>query len=241
MAAPTLALDPRVFRIFISYASEDKAIATAAASWFRTALPDTFAEVYFDKDFMELGQTFKTQIEAKLQQTNVFIIVYTGVLKHSHGYTGWEAGFFDHIMRTDPDRRKKISLYLFEPPDVTAPDQGVPLGLSSDELKQSYQQYESQLSLLPHEPLCKEIEDWQAKVTKNIQDLGNSDAIAESQGEQNASATAKATGVQTDIRAQDATGKKTEVALAAKESPGKVETNNGPAGAKATQSPTWNR
>jgi hypothetical protein len=41
----------RVFRVFISYASEDLAIATAAAVCLKTALPDFFAEVNFDKEF----------------------------------------------------------------------------------------------------------------------------------------------------------------------------------------------
>jgi hypothetical protein len=83
---------------------------------FKTALPDLFAEVNFDKEFLEPGSAFQGQIEAKLQQTDVFIIIYTGAEKRSHGYTGWEVGCFDHIMRTDPGRRKKISLYLFGPP-----------------------------------------------------------------------------------------------------------------------------
>ena len=35
----------RVFRIFLSYATEDLTIAAAIASCFRTALPEIFAEV----------------------------------------------------------------------------------------------------------------------------------------------------------------------------------------------------
>ena len=173
MAARPLAVpEQRVFRIFISYASEDLAIATAAASCFKTALPDFFAEVNFDKEFLEPGSAFQAQIEVKLQQTDVFIIVYTGAEKRSHGYTGWEVGYFDHIMRTDPGSRKKISLYLFGPPAITASEQGVPLGLSTDQLKQSFQQFESSLSVLPEEPLCKEIADWQEVVAKNIEKAG---------------------------------------------------------------------
>ncbi len=173
MAVPALVVpEQRVFRIFISYASEDLAIATAAASCFKTALPDFFAEVNFDKEFLQPGSAFQTQIEVKLQQTDVFIIVYTGAEKHSHGYTGWEVGYFDHIMRTDPGCRKKISLYLFNPPAVTAADQGVPLGLSTDQLRQSFEQFESTLSVSPDEPLCKQIEEWQETVAKNIENLG---------------------------------------------------------------------
>ena len=161
--------EQRVFHVFISYASEDLAIATAAAVCFKTALPDFFAEVNFDKEFLEPGSAFKAQIEAKLQQTDVFIIVYTGAEKPSHGFTGWEVGYFDHIMRTDPGRRKKISLYLFEPPAITASEQGISLGLSTGQLRLRFQEFESFLSVLPEEPLCMEIAAWQEVVAKNIE------------------------------------------------------------------------
>jgi hypothetical protein len=170
MAIATLAVpEQRVFRIFISYASEDLAIATAAASCFKTALPDFFAEVNLDKEFLEAGVAFQTQIESKLQQTDVFILLYTGAEKPSHGYTGWEVGYFDHIMRIEPGERKKIALYLFAPPPIAAVDQGIRLGLSADQLKLSLEQFESNLSVSPDEPLCKEIEAWQEVVAKNIE------------------------------------------------------------------------
>jgi hypothetical protein len=164
--------EQRVFRVFISYASEDLAIATAAAVCFKTALPDFFAEVNFDKEFLEPGLAFKANIEAKLQQTDVFIIIYTGAEKPSHGFTGWEVGYFDHIMRMDPGRRKKISLYLFEPPAITAAEQGVSLGLSTGQLRLRFQEFESFLTVLPEEPLCMEIAAWQEVVAKNIEQIG---------------------------------------------------------------------
>jgi hypothetical protein len=173
MSTGTVAVnEQRVFRIFISYASEDSSIATAIASCFKTALPDFFAEVNFDKGFLEPGSAFKTQIETKLQETNVFIIVYTGAEKRSHGYTGWEVGYFDRVMRTDPDRRKKISLYLYGPPAITTAEQGIPLGLSEDQLQLTSQEFESSLSVSQEEPLCKEIEAWQEEVGKNIEKSG---------------------------------------------------------------------
>jgi hypothetical protein len=164
-------VERRVFRIFISYASEDLAIATAVASCFKTALPDFFAEVNLDKDFLEPGSAFQTQIEAKLQGTDVLVIVYTGTEKSSHSFTGWEVGYFDRIMRTEPESRKKISLYLFGPPATTASDQGIPLGLSKDQLKLSFQQFESSLSVSPEEPICKEIESWQEIVASNMENM----------------------------------------------------------------------
>jgi hypothetical protein len=161
----------RVFRIFISYASEDLAIATAAASCFKTALPDFFAEVNIDKDFLEPGTAFQAQIKAKLQATDVLVILYTGTEKRSHSYTGWEIGFFDHIMLTEPGMRKKISLYLFGPPETTSSEQGIPLGLSKEQLQLSPQQFSSEVLVSPEEPLCKVIEDWQQVIADNMESL----------------------------------------------------------------------
>src|SRR5208282_6362376 len=133
----------------------------------KTALPDFFAEVNLDKDFLEPGSAFQAQIETKLQATDVLVIVYTGAEKRSHSYTGWEIGYFDHIMRTEPGSRKKLSLYLFGPPETTSSEQGIPLGLSKEQLELSPLQFESVVSVSPEEPLCKEIEDWQRVIASN--------------------------------------------------------------------------
>jgi hypothetical protein len=164
--------EQRVFRIFISYASEDRSIAAAVANCFKSALPDFFAEVNIDSEFLEPGLAFQAQLEEKLQKADRLIIVYTAAEKPSHGYTGWEIGYFDHIMRTDPGCRKKISLYLYGPPPVTAFEQGVPLGLSKAELQMNPQQFESQLAVSQEEPLCNEIEEWQKEVDENIEKSG---------------------------------------------------------------------
>jgi hypothetical protein len=174
MSPATLTIpERRVFSIFISYASEDESIATAVATCFKTALPDLFAEVNLDKDFLEPGSAFKNQIGEKLQEANVFIIIYSGTEKPSHGFTGWEVGYFDRVMRDDTQNRKKISLYLYgTPPAITANEQGISLGLSKNELHLSLEQFESGLSVSEEEPICKEIESWQEEVGKNIEQMG---------------------------------------------------------------------
>jgi hypothetical protein len=169
MASPTFAsAGKKTFRVFISYASEDVAIATEVASCFKAALPDFFAEVSLDKEFLEPGSPFQAQIEAKLQQTDVFVILYTGAEKRSHGYTGWEVGYFDRIMRTEPGRRK-ISLYLNDPPAITASEQGISLAISKDQLQLTFQDFQSGLCVSPEEPLCKELARWQKEVDKYIE------------------------------------------------------------------------
>jgi len=55
----SLQSEPRVSRIFISYASQDLPIAPALANAFRIALGDVFAEINIDKWFLQAGDEFK--------------------------------------------------------------------------------------------------------------------------------------------------------------------------------------
>jgi hypothetical protein len=164
-------IEPRIFRIFISYASEDLPIAAAIGTCLKIALGDFFAEVNLDKWFLQPGLAFKKQIESKLQKTDVFIIVYTGAEKQSHGYTGWEVGYFDHVMETSPGRLK-IALYLDSPPAISAEEQGIPLGLGRDRLEMTCEEFESDLAVRPDEPICLLLEKWQAEVGKIVEDSG---------------------------------------------------------------------
>jgi hypothetical protein len=164
-------IEPRIFRIFISYASEDLPIAAAIGTCLKIALGDFFAEVNLDKWFLQPGLAFKRQIESKLQKTDVFIIVYTGAEKQSHGYTGWEVGYFDHVMETTPGRLK-IALYLDSPPAISAEEQGIPLGLGRDRLEMTCEQFESQLVVRPDEPICLLLEKWQAEVGRIVEETG---------------------------------------------------------------------
>jgi len=164
-------VEPRVFRIFISYASEDLPIAAAIGSCLKVALGDYFAEVNLDKWFLQPGLAFKKQIESKLQRTDVFIIVYTGVEKQSHGYTGWEVGYFDHVMET-ASGRLKIALYLDAPPAISAEEQGISLALGRDKLELTCEQFEAQLVVQPDDPICLLLENWQTEVSRIIEQSG---------------------------------------------------------------------
>ena len=86
----SLQSEPRVSRIFISYASQDLPIALAIANAFGIALGDGFAEINIDKWFLQAGDEFNKQIELKLDKTDIFVIVYTGAEKRSHSFSGSE-------------------------------------------------------------------------------------------------------------------------------------------------------
>jgi hypothetical protein len=154
---------PPRFRIFISYASEDYQIAESIRKCLVLALGDVFAEINIDKRFLQPGSDFRKQIQAKLEITDVFIIAYTGVEKESHGYTGWEVGYFDRIMETSSGRMK-VALYVHKPPAVTSEDQGIGLDIDRDKLLLGAEEFKAQISVTADDPMCKLLANWQERV-----------------------------------------------------------------------------
>jgi len=163
--APVPSAEPRIFRIFISYASEDAFLAQAIGKSLKIALGDVFAEINIDKWFLQPGSEFKRQIESKLEKTDVLIIVYTGVDKPSHGYTGWEVGYFDRVMKS-ADNRTKVALFLDTPPAISADEQGVPLGIGKNKLQGSVETFEAELGKDGDDPLAALIAKWQDEVAE---------------------------------------------------------------------------
>src|SRR5262245_7155128 len=127
---------PRILRIFISYAHEDAKIAIAVSNALHTALGDTFADVFLDTVSLVAGLEFKTQIEERLDDTDIFIIVYTGLEKPSHSYTGWEVGYFRGVQRrskSDLDiERRIVPLYLYTPPATASSMQGIAFDITRE-------------------------------------------------------------------------------------------------------------
>jgi len=168
------------FRIFISYASEDLFIAEAIGKCLRVALGRQFSEINLDRWFLQPGSEYKAQIESKLEDSEVLIIVYTGVDKPSHGYTGWEVGYFDHIMKTASNKRK-VAVYLDHPPDISAEEQGICLKIGRDQLQGPASEFESNIVVLPDDPLCQLIRTWQKEVANIGQyDVADLDADQDS-------------------------------------------------------------
>lgn len=153
------------FRIFISYASEDLFIAEAIGKCLRVALDRHFSEINLDRLFLQPGSKYKTQIESKLEDTDVLVIVYTGVDKPSHGYTGWEVGYFDRVMKTAPNK-KKVSVYLEHPPDISLEEQGICLKIAKDHLQGPISDFESNNVVSSDDPFCQLIHIWQQKVAE---------------------------------------------------------------------------
>ena len=97
--------------------------------------------------------------------------MYTGTEKQSHSFTGWEVGYYDHVMQTVPGRLK-VALYLDSPPAISADEQGISLGLGRDKLELSYEQFESQLAIQTDDPICSLLDKWQEVVGHIIEGSG---------------------------------------------------------------------
>jgi len=160
-----LQTEPRILRVFISYASEDQQIALAIANAIRTALGDGFAEIYIDKLSLQAGDEFKKQIELKLEKTDIFVIVFTGTEKKSHSFSGWEVGYFDRVMKTSPDR-KIIPLFLENLPVTASEIQGISLNLDREQLKHDLADFESTLTVGEDDPMCALLAQLQERVDK---------------------------------------------------------------------------
>jgi TIR domain len=158
------ATTPTILRLFISYAHEDAAIAIAVRNALQAALGDFLAEIFLDKVSLETGFDFKTQIEEKLESTDILIIIYTGAHKPSHGYTGWEVGYFRGVQRRGAEAkfpRRIVPIYLDAPPATVSAVQGIALGISRGALSATEQDYVRGLRLEENDPMVRFVEELQ--------------------------------------------------------------------------------
>ena len=80
-------------QVFISYANEDKNLATAIAEELRTAFGLTSLRVLIAAE-VGLGTPWRKQIEDDLDNADILLILATGIEKLSHSFTGFEVGYF---------------------------------------------------------------------------------------------------------------------------------------------------
>lgn len=121
--------------IFISYASEDHDIAKAFYQSLQ-ALGETVYDrikIFFDSKSIDGGDEIRADIREGLNKSDFLVVLYTGLFKRSHGYTGYEVGFFDRLIEDEVAKsgkttRRIIYLYCGEPPAI---GDGI-LGISID-------------------------------------------------------------------------------------------------------------
>jgi TIR domain len=142
-------MKPRILKLFISYAREDAPIAIAVSNCLQVALGNVFAEVFIDRK-LEAGLDFSVQIQQKLDETDILIIIYSGVEKPSHSWTGVELGYFLSVVKhktTSDLPRKVVPIFLESPPAAASTLQGLSLNISRSMLEMSAKDFADSLHI----------------------------------------------------------------------------------------------
>jgi hypothetical protein len=146
-------------------------LGVAIAKGLRSALGEYFAEINFDRWSLHAGEDFKKQLAVKLAASDILIIhLYRDKLSFS--YTGWELGFFEGLMKTSPEGRQVIPMFLKFPPGAASAYQGVGLNIQDDFLRLSVEDFSRQNVVHQDEPMCRLIQEFQDTVDKYTDNAG---------------------------------------------------------------------
>jgi TIR domain len=169
VAAPVLVAEPpspapeaepyRPAGVFISYASEDHDIAKAFYQSLQ-ALGETVFDrikIFFDSKSIDAADEIRVDIREGLNKSDFLVVLYTGLFKRSHGYTGYELGFFDsliedEIKRSGKTTRKIIYLYCEDPPVIGNSVLGIRVGVEVADLAGSRAAYVQKSIQSPDNP-----------------------------------------------------------------------------------------
>jgi hypothetical protein len=161
-------MKPRILKLFISYAKEDAPIAIAVSNCLQVALGNVFAETFIDT-MLTAGLDFSAQIQQKLDETDVLIIIYTGVDKPSHSWTGVELGYFLSVLKhnTVSDLpRKIVSIFLDAPPAPAATLQGISLNMRRALLETNATEFANSLKIESDHSMVTFLKELQETVDK---------------------------------------------------------------------------
>lgn len=145
--------------VFISYASEDHDVANAVYQSVQ-ALGETIYDrirIFFDLKSIDAGDEIRKDIRSGLKKSDFLVVLYTGRLKRSHGYTGWEVGFFERLMEEDIAATKQTTrriIYLFsgETPPTGEGILGINIDVDTDDLSGSRAEYVKKCAQTPDDP-----------------------------------------------------------------------------------------
>jgi TIR domain len=87
--------------VFISYASEDAALAQAINAALRSTFGYAVIKTTLDVE-LKVGTEWRAGLERALDEADILLIVATGRQKLSHSYTGFEVGYFKSSKRLNP-------------------------------------------------------------------------------------------------------------------------------------------
>jgi hypothetical protein len=178
MAAPDPTLigpqpQPQILRVFISYAREDEKIAVAVFDALRTAL-GAFADVFID-NALRFGLSFQDEIKARLDDTDLLVVVYSATLKPVYSFAGMELGYFMALEKADSHRqrpRRIVPIYLETPPDVIAGNEGINIGITRATLTFSEEEYAEGLRIDSENAMVRFLTEFQEIVDEARKESG---------------------------------------------------------------------
>jgi hypothetical protein len=100
--------------VFISYASEDAALAQAVNAALKSTFGYAVIKTTLDTE-LKVGTEWRAGLERALDEADILLIVATGRQKLSHSYTGFEVGYFKASKRINPKMRSFKSDRLIIP------------------------------------------------------------------------------------------------------------------------------
>jgi hypothetical protein len=149
---PIAEIKPPPFRFFISYAKEDQNIAIAVSNAIQTATGPA-AKVFIDVA-LPFGVSFQDEINKRLDEANVLVVIHSAIQKSAFAYPGLELGYFIRVReretRSDFPRRI-VPIYLEKPPDAIAGDEGINIGISRTTLNMSLEAYKATLDSIDYD------------------------------------------------------------------------------------------
>jgi hypothetical protein len=130
------------FYFFISYASEDRKVADAVETMIKGGMGPS-ADVFMD-EALSFGESFEEEIKEKLCETNVLVVVHSGILKPAFAFPGLELGYFIRIMENETRKdfpRRIVPIYFGKPPDSVKGQEGIDIGICRETLSMTVEQY----------------------------------------------------------------------------------------------------
>lgn len=124
--------------VFVSYASEDEALAALITSNLRQLATRSNAQIDVTKDTesFTLGGSIGKEIANKLRPADILFVIFTGAMRPSVSYTGGEVGAFLTLIDEDDRnktgrKRRIITMYIDEPPKMISDSLGIQLDITA--------------------------------------------------------------------------------------------------------------
>ena len=161
--------------IFLSYSHDDDDLLRSIHTCLQAALNSTIIEINFDKKTFEGGDNIRDSVKSTLDQTDILVPIQSKRLGSNFGYTGFEVGYFEGIMKLPPNwefvGRKIVPISVCGPIGVTADRLTVSLGITPQSLENDAAEYERSLQVDENHPMVKFLRALEEHISRIKQEL----------------------------------------------------------------------